>query len=254
MRSWSTLLRRRSYGHLAEHGLDWLWANGREFEITKSRDDDIPWQVKPLVELIFLLTVLRRNGFECSIADKLADHAVNAANDIRFFEGMDRLPYRQMDFAYSLGVVGIRDYEPYLASWFANTACGRGQHLARYSIGDLYSLTHAIFCLTDVGLNPTTPGLDGVTDKRMRRHLIRLTGMMVRADNLDVLGELLLCCLMCRLDLEGDDGLIFRWAFQVLEARIVFRAGLKSLACCVAAAGGFIRWRSARNLCPECKL
>ena len=256
----TTLLDRRKPESLAHKGLEWLWANRGGFQITESKDGDMPWEVKPLVELMFLLTVLKRHGFRYPLMDPLTTFAIETANNfdwhqmaaydpsaatplalvatfynttgrplpfedtyfryltrIRFFEGMDRLPYRQMDFAYSLGVTGIHDYEPYLASWFENTAFGRRQHLARYSIGDLYSLTHAVFYLTDIGLQPSARHLDKETDLRLRRELIQLSAMMVRGDNIDVLGELLLCCLMCGMELGGHDGLIFRQALRFLE-------------------------------------
>lgn len=260
MRSLTSFLRNREYDKRAVRGLEWMWDRRDGFLITSTPEDDMPWEVKPLAELMFMLTVLRRNEFDYSLIDPLAEHAIKIADDfdwhqlaaydpsaatplalvakfyemegrpvpfeetyfrflnrIHFFDGMDRLPYRQMDFAYSLGLVGIKDYEQKIPTWFANTACGRGQHPARYSIGDLYSLTHAIFYLTDVGLEPTAAILDEETNLQMRRQLVSLTGMMVRGDNVDVLGELLLCCLMCGLDLRGRDGLIFRWALQSLE-------------------------------------
>lgn len=260
MRLLTSILRNRDYHKRASKGLDWLWTHREGFQITPAPNEDLPWQVKPLAELMFLVTVLRRNEFEYDLTDSLATYAREAADrfdwhqlaaydpsaatplalvakfyqtenrplpfeesyfrflsDIRFFEGMDRLPYRQMDFAYSLGLIGMRDYEARIPTSFANTACGRDQHLARYSIGDLYSLTHAIFYVTDVGLEPSAPMLDAETNQRMRKHLKVLTGMMVRGDNVDVLGELLLCCLMCRLPLQGRDGLAFRWALESLN-------------------------------------
>lgn len=260
MRSLTTFFRNREHDKRATKGLEWMWAHRDGFQIASVPNEDMPWGIKPVAELMFLLSVLRRNDFDYPLIDALAKHAIEVAdafdwhqlaaydpsaatplalvakfyqienrpvpfeepyfhflNRIRFFDGMDRLPYRQMDFAYSLGLVGIKEYEPRISTWFANTACGRGQHPARYSIGDLYSLTHAIFYVTDVGLEPTASILDAETNRKMRRHLISLTGMMVRGDNTDVLGELLLCCLMCGLDLQGRDGLIFRWALQSLE-------------------------------------
>lgn len=261
MRYLTTLLKKREYHKRAVKGLDWLWTHREGFQITPSPNDDLPWQVKPLAELMFLLTVFRRNEFEFPLSDQLGQYAMDVADgfdwhqmaafdpsaatplalvakfyetesrpvpfeeayfhflsDIRFFEGMDRLPYRQMDFAYSMGLIGINDHAARMPVFFANTAFGRGQHLARYSIGDLYSLTHAIFYLTDVGREPTARMLDPETNQRMREHLISLTALMVRGDNVDVLGELLLCCLMCGIDLQGVNGLIFQWALQSLES------------------------------------
>ena len=261
MKYWNRIVRRRDLS-IATKGLEWLWANREGFRIQESIDDvDMPWNTKPLIELMFLMSVLRRNGFDDPSINRLSDYAADVAKDfdwhqmaaydpsaatalalalkfyqltgkplpfeesyfqylaeVRFFEGMDRLPYRQMDLAHSLAVVGIRDYEAYLAAWFANTAFGRGQHPARYSVGDLYSLTHAVFYLTDVGLQPDAPCLDLATNLRMRRALIHQAAIVARGDNLDILGELLLCYLMCDGNLTGREGQIFDAALQRLQA------------------------------------
>ncbi|MBO0724796.1 MAG: hypothetical protein J2P52_04270 [Blastocatellia bacterium] len=260
MKYWNRFVTRQEIS-IATKGLDWLWENRDGFKIRESRDADMPWNVKPVVELMFMVSVLRRHGFDYPMLGKLSDYAAEAADDfdwhqmaaydpsvstalalalnfyrltgktlpfeethfryladIRFFEGMDRLPYRQMDMAHSLAAVGIHDYEAYLAAWFANTAFGRWQHLARYSVGDLYSLTHAVFYLTDVGVRPDAPCLDSGTNARMRRALINLAAIIARGDNLDVLGELLLCHLMCGGNLGGREGRIFDAVLRHLQA------------------------------------
>jgi len=115
---------------------------------------------------------------------------------IDFFEGMDRFPYREMDLAYSFSRIGVPNEQPRINLWFASTAFGRGQNLARYTIDDLYSLTHAVMYLTDVGLVPPHGHLDPSVLERLHRELVTLTAMMLRADNTDVLGELLLCWIL----------------------------------------------------------
>ena len=252
----SFVLRKRA-ASLAQANLGWLWTNKANFQISKEVDKEIPWRVKPVGELVFLLTTLNRHGLRCQTSARLAAYALEQASGfdwhelaaydpsaatvlaligeffalegqsppferpffdflerIRFFEGMDRLAYREMDFAYSLGRIGNSRYESSLATWFSSTAFGRRQQITRYNIDDLYSLTHAVFYLTDMGLRELEQFLDGDTTVRARSKLVALTAMMLRADNVDVLAELMLCWLFCRIEMSNlhrrifDQGLV----------------------------------------------
>jgi len=247
---------------LGRRTVEWLSNHESDFAITRSAKESIPWQVKPLAELVFLLTVLKRYGLASPALDRLSSAALveanrfdwqelaaydasaatglaivadffqtmgqpapfniryfNFLNGIDYFEGMDRLPYRDMDLAYTLARVVSPQYEARIAAWFASTAFGRRQHTVRYSIDDLYSLTHAVFYLTDVGFRSTETLLDPPMNSRLRCELPTLTGAMLRADNTDVLGELLLCWLLCGVELTQLNRLIFRHGLErMMEA------------------------------------
>ena len=256
-----TLLNKRLVSRLGKRTLEWLCAHETDFRISRAATDAVPWQVKPLAELMFLLTALKRHGLRSSSLDRLSDGAIAEAhtfdwhelaaydpsaatgmalvadffrcqdkpvpfdekffgflNRIEYFEGMDRLPYRDMDLAYNLSRVVSPEYEREIPVWFRSTAFGRGQHIVRYTIDDVYSLTHAIFYLTDLGLHQPDTLLDGETAKRLRAELATLTGAMLRADNTDVLGELLLCWLFCGIERTGLNGLIFEHGLQQMMA------------------------------------
>jgi hypothetical protein len=133
---------------------------------------------------------------------------------------MDRLPYREMDFVYNLGRILSPEYEQSLAEWFRSTAFGRRQHIVRYTIDDLYSITHAVFYLTDLGLRKLECVLDPETAARLRSELVTLTAAMVRADNTDVLGELMLCWLFCDVENNFFNKLVFDRALQVMLSAI----------------------------------
>ncbi len=216
------------------------------------RDDSMPWRVKPLGELMFLVLVLQRHriqvkrtrplaefvareverfdwhmlaGYDPSAATPLAMLADFAAIQVRtapfershfenllvtgYFNGMDRVPYRDMDLAYSLWRIGLEASPDVMEPMFAATAFGRKQHLARYSIDDIYSLTHALFYLTDIGQRPLDETLDPSLAGRLRRELVALTAIMIRADNVDVLGELLLNWMFCGLKADALEQKIF---------------------------------------------
>jgi hypothetical protein len=251
------ILLRRFVATAADGALGWLGARRREFRIAAAAGESVPWQVKPVVELVMLLIVMKRHGvrsrtldglrdfalaevegfdwhglasFEPSAATPMASVAELCALESRpppfemeffdllrgtgFFEGMDRFPYREMDIAYGYSRIGIPGQEARLAAWFTSTAFGRGQILARYTLDDLYSLTHAIFYLTDMGRRDAGAVLDAATAARLRRALVALTAMLMRADNVDLLGELLLCW-------------IFTGLAPTVRERAVFRAGME---------------------------
>jgi Domain of unknown function (DUF6895) len=137
---------------------------------------------------------------------------------VDYFEGMDRLPFRDMDVAYCFSRIGVPNQQSKINLWFTGTAFGRRQRLARYTLDDLYSLTHAIFYLTDVGLEPIT--LDAVTLRRLHYELVALTAIMMRADNVDVLAEFLLCWVCCGLTPTGPRAIIFRAGMERIFAAI----------------------------------
>lgn len=255
-----TLLDRQLVARLGKRSIEWLCRHEDDFKISRAANA-VPWQVKPIAELMFLLTALKRHGLRSSSLERLSEGALTEAgefdwhelaaydpsaatgmalvadffhcqerpapfddrffsflNDVGYFEGMDRLPYRDMDLAYNLARVVSTDYEKEIPVWFRSTAFGRRQHIVRYSIDDVYSLTHAIFYLTDLGLRAPDTLLDVETAGRLRTELATLTGAMLRADNTDVLGELLLCWLFCGIQRTGLNGVIFAHGLRQMMA------------------------------------
>jgi hypothetical protein len=255
------LLDRRFVTRIGKRTIDWLCRHESDFRVARVTTDAVPWRVKPLAELMFLLTALKRHGLTSSSLKRLTDGAIEEGgkfdwhelaaydpsaatgmalvadffhcqerptpfddrffgflNQIEYFEGMDRLPYRDMDLAYNLGRIVSPEYEKDIPVWFRSTAFGRRQHIIRYSIDDIYSLTHAVFYLTDVGLRPVEALLDPETIARLRTELATLTAAMLRADNTDVLGELLMCWLFCGVERNGLNGVIFQHGLHQMMA------------------------------------
>jgi hypothetical protein len=141
---------------------------------------------------------------------------IHFLHGIGFCEGMDRVPFREMDLAYSLGLMISPEFRKELPVWFASTTFGQRQHLTRYTTDDIYSVTHAVFYLTDFGRSQLTDLLDTVTAERLRKELVALTAMVLRADNVDVLGELLLCWLFCHVENTFLNRTLFHQAFERL--------------------------------------
>src|SRR5580765_1181807 len=138
-------LERRVVARYTQRTLRWLYKHQADFHITPAEREPVPWQVKPLAELMFLLTVLNRHGVTNSSLEALSAAAAmqgstfdwhelaaydpsaatgmalvadfyrcfgwpvpfdarffSALNRVGYFDGMDRLPYRDMDLAYNL--------------------------------------------------------------------------------------------------------------------------------------------------------
>ena len=120
-----------------------------------------------------------------------------------YFHSVLRIPFRDMDYHYMMSKVVSDGDRGALDAGFALTAFGLGKNPCSYTVNDIYSLTHALFYLTDMGAIELDPLTSGVADGRLRRTLMVLVAMLLRGDNNDVLGELLICVRICRLSLNG---------------------------------------------------
>ncbi|WP_427454818.1 DUF6895 family protein [Litorimonas sp. WD9-15] len=239
--------------------LGWLINNFESFTINSNRnfsaggDDGMPWHVKPIGELLFLMMVLQRNGLRtrkmaalslkikkevdsfdwhqiagfdpssatpmAMIADFYKMNKWPLPYEWSYFEnvqasgylaGMDRVPYREMDLDYSLWRIGLVDDTDALVKAFSQTAFGRSQSLPKYSVDDIYSLTHAVFYLSDVGQRNVPELIGEALSSRLNATLVELALIMTRADNVDVLGEVLLNWLLLDIPRTGLNKTVFQ--------------------------------------------
>jgi hypothetical protein len=103
-----------------------------------------------------------------------------------------RIPFRVMDLRYALDrASGQFQPETYLPL-YAQTVLARGRGLTRCNTNDLYSITHTLFYLADLGQSPVAPllGADAGRVQEMLRHAL---AMMLRQKNLDLAGEFIMC-------------------------------------------------------------
>lgn len=263
IRSIEALISRTRVARASKKTLSWLSDHESNFQISPAPTEPVPWHVKPLAELMFLLTAFKRHGLASRAVDQMSAGVLSEArafdwhelaaydpsaatgmtivadffncfnqpvpfdtrffgfmNQIDYFGGIDRLPYRHMDLLYNLGRIVSPQYENTLARWFDSTSFGRQQHIVRHTIDDLYSITHAVFYLTDLGLRKAECIVDSSMAARIRSELVTLTAAMIRADNTDVLGELMLCWLFCDVGTKGVNGLVFDRALQVMLSSV----------------------------------
>lgn len=143
---------------------------------------------------------------------------VSQLSSFGYFEGMDRIPYRSMDVIYSLGTVGFGPGPEAFMKQFTLTSYGKTQLIPRFSFDDMYSLTHAVFYITDFGHDRIEDKLNRGEVARLRVTLARLIAVLLRADNRDILGELLLCWIFCRFPVEGYEQPLIDRAFARIDS------------------------------------
>ena len=138
------------------------------------------------------------NGIEVSflkeIIQKSYDLSVNVSPEV--------LPFRKMEYYFSLLGLGIYDDQGLLASIRTvanNSILASNFDLFNYSIFEEYAITHSVFYLTNMGKEPLEieqfPGLSNII-------LVLLCKNMLQKD-LDLLGEFIIdmCCCNIRHNL-----------------------------------------------------
>ena len=110
-----------------------------------------------------------------------------------------RMPFRYMDNKYSLNRVGIQDNLPSFDELFKKTVLGKKLSPFYYSESSMYSITHTIFYITDMGRGWKLAAQKPEWIIPLLRYLI--VNRILEKD-LDVLGELVLCVIF--LDLSDD--------------------------------------------------
>jgi hypothetical protein len=135
-----------------------------------------------------------------------------------YFDGMDRLPYRSMDVIYSLSRIGFDERLDELGALYRQTPMGLDQPMARYSVDDMYAITHALFYITDFGLRSPELSMTQAELSELRVALPTMLVLLFRADNVDLVAEVLLCWQFCGFQPEPAEKLVLGAAlFCVLE-------------------------------------
>jgi hypothetical protein len=103
-------------------------------------------------------------------------------------------PFRVLDLLYTLNSAGIetRLQNVPLPIVYRRTIAAKARNLAYLSKDDLYSITHTIFYLTDMGYRSADKVIPGSED-RLRKLTRNLLGVMVRDRDFDLIAEFLMC-------------------------------------------------------------
>jgi hypothetical protein len=125
-----------------------------------------------------------------------------------YYKAINRFPYREIELLYFFTKISddagrcpssfaAKLNDAHLIGAFNKTGFGQKLPAYRYTIDDAYSLTHALFYLSDYGARPISELLDAANVERLRSDMLALVVIMTRLANYDVLGELLICLIMC---------------------------------------------------------
>lgn len=119
------------------------------------------------------LEKMLRQGILCSVGNSIA-------------------PFRLLDIAYSLGRVGVAYELPNWHELYVQTIAAKAKGLAYLSNYDLYSITHTIFYLTDMGQRTADDVIQG-SSQRLCELVQKLLGVVLRDKDWDLTAEFLLC-------------------------------------------------------------
>lgn len=142
--------------------------------------------------LILVGTMLEELAAETSHTNRQFMPLIQSILDIPYVQGIERPPFRTMDLRYSLDRVHASHQLPSLMELYKATLLAHNPQLPALDSSDIYSITHTIFYLTDMG--QSLPGdLDPAELSHIRWVNRTLLGMYVRSSDLDILGELIMC-------------------------------------------------------------
>jgi len=125
-----------------------------------------------------------------------------------------RTPFRNLDTKYSLNQVNISDNLPSYEQLYYETILGKGLSAYYLTPMGMYSITHTIFYLTNMGRSKEYLYL--LADKsELLKNL--LTENMMRND-LDILAEVVMCCFFMQLEEDEDMRELLAYAINFIVA------------------------------------
>lgn len=111
------------------------------------------------------------------------------------FDLLQKIPFRLMDLKYSLDRAEINNELPSYVDLYQETVAGKKAAVGYMSTTDIYSVTHVIFYLTDMGNRKVEEFLPKEEKNFLQQLVIKLLGISICQNNLDTMGELLMCCI-----------------------------------------------------------
>ncbi|WP_025027998.1 DUF6895 family protein [Caldalkalibacillus mannanilyticus] len=105
---------------------------------------------------------------------------------------LKKIPFRLMDLKYSLERAGIANDLPSYRELYNRTVLGKKAAPPYMSTMDIYSITHTVFYLTDMG-HARNLIVDTKELQAIFQTLLKLLAISISERNLDLMGELLMC-------------------------------------------------------------
>lgn len=122
-------------------------------------------------------------------------HILKSFKDFDRIKLLQKIPFRLMDLKYSFERASVNcDDLPSYQQLYWQTIAGKRTSIAYMSTMDIYSITHTIFYLTDMGNRSIEEFLPTEEKQYLQRLTLKLLAVTIGQNNLDTMAELLMCC------------------------------------------------------------
>jgi hypothetical protein len=136
-----------------------------------------------------LYVVMYKSGYD----DKEFRMIFQNVLDQGYSINIERVSFRKMDLNYLLECGEFLNNLTPMEDLFEETLLSKNPPLLYLHDHDVYAITHALFYLTDFGNRPFPKKLEAKLDN-IRKLISMLLGIYIRENNMDLVGELLICC------------------------------------------------------------
>jgi hypothetical protein len=177
------------YNMLPSHvRLDATWQAMRDYIFRQIEQHDFTTKLRQNIDLLSGVAILEqflllheRSHYRAILLHTVAEH-IDLAHD--------KLPFRQIDVKYSLEQAQINNRLASYEQLFAASVLGKDPSPYYLTWLPMYSITHTIFYLTDMGRSRKYATL--LSDKiELLQHLLTEN---IRNNNLDILAEVVISC------------------------------------------------------------
>lgn len=201
-----------------------LWKHDSRLDIIIDFIKDT-WEKSNLTELIHRdpdglagLAILAEFAREINYQDNSLSFTLEKFRRFNYIELLKKIPFRMMDLKYSLERAGIESNLPSYKSLYNQTVAGKRASIPYMSTMDIYSVTHTIFYLTDMGNRPIEQILTTKEKLYLQKLVLQLLSVSLRQKNLDTAGELIMCCRFLDISKENESNrLLFQTFWDLLK-------------------------------------
>jgi hypothetical protein len=212
---WNQLLRVPELAH--ESRLQQVATHIQQVEATYDVAGMVRAEAAALTSLALMAEFCERRGGSGAVYRTELDRFVAAG----FTGGMERLPFRRLDKRYYLDLLSVQGELPDLRALYRRTPAGLHAALPTLTIADMYSITHTIMYLTDMGRRSVEEIVPEDADY-LRWLTTTLLGLVVREGELDLMLEFLICAawLQCPPSVIRDEAWRLAVAHQLPDGLI----------------------------------
>jgi hypothetical protein len=171
-------------------------------EIVISDPDGLPG-IAILEEFIIL------NSYE----GRSFNHLLRKYREYKITTSFQKIPFRLMDLKYSYERANIDSNLPSYSTLYSQTVAGKEAPVPYLNTMDIYSITHVIFYLTDMGFRLIDKYLTLDQQKHLHTLVRKSLATSIRHNNLDTMSELLMCSSFLNID---ENNILYKSSWEYL--------------------------------------